>query len=495
MRKLIFLFCLILVAFLGQRYFAYKTLGIREIPLTTDILDEKNYIWAAKSFLQTGIPTAWSNLDAYGRQVRKDFELDGLSIKYQDEAPSLKNIKKFDYPVVTVKEADVGKGPEQLLIVQPFFDHSFVAGLVYGLKTPNNVNSLSDVQPEQYRLVAAYVALATSLFLFILAYLLYGNWAAIITFIIYSTVSVYLLVSRYALIENLLVPLTLLSLIFLVLSKQEWIKKASQKKILWILAGISAGLALTTKELGLAAIIAGFLILLAYKNSWKESLYFLIPAFVFGSFFYLYALFVSPRLFFDIFINQANRGFFGPLNFIYSFYRPHFAGFPLEGWWVFGFIALLFLVRQFEQHRELIISFLSYLVIFLFFGGLNHPWYSLVFVPFMVISSAVFIKEMLFKPTAIKLIIFFLFPFSSTLYWGYNVFHQYLTNVITYRASIFIFLALMILSVLKKKIPWSGIVVTLILLVILWKVYQWNLYGFTYLIANWGKLNEKSGFF
>ncbi|MCJ7786961.1 hypothetical protein MUP06_01980, partial [Patescibacteria group bacterium] len=78
-----------------------------------------------------------------------------------------------------------------------------------------------------------------------------------------------------------------------------------------------------------------------------------------------------------------------------------------------------------------------------------------------------------------------------TLYWGYNVFHQHLTNVIIYRASILIFLFLIILSFLKKKRPWLGIVITLILIAVLFKTYQWNLYGFTYLIANWGKLPEQ----
>jgi len=256
------------------------------------------------------------------------------------------------------------------------------------------------------------------------------------------------------------------------------------------LSGISAGLALTTKELGAAALIAGVLLLLSYKISWKNIIYFLAPAIIIGSLFYLYALAISPKLFLDIFVNQANRGFFGPLNFIYAFYRPRFAGFPLEGYWIFGFVSLFFLTQELEKHREVIIGFLSYLLIFLLFGGLNYPWYSLIFVPFIVIASAIFIKELLLNPSIIRIIVFFLFPFSSSLYWGHCVFRQPSSNVLVYRIFVLAFLFLIALSSLKKKIPGLRIVVTLALLVILWKMYQWNHYGFEYLIANWGKLPD-----
>jgi len=492
-KKIIFLLSLILVIFLSNRYLAYRQLGYREIPETTDILDEKNYIWAAKSFLQTGIPTAWSTLDAYKNNERKgDVEIEGLSINVEGEKPSLSNISKFDYPVAAVVEMDVGKGEEQILFVQPFIDHSFVSGLVFGSNTPNNISSFVDVKPDQYRLMAIYVSILTGLLLFILTYLIDNNLlTAILAFLIYSTVNVYLLVSRYALIENLLIPLTLASLVFLVLVRQKWVTQTYQKRFLWVLSGMSAGLALTTKELGVATVIAGVLILLGDKISRRNILFFFIPALIIGSLFYLYALVVSPRLFFDAFINQVSRGFFGPLNSIYAFYRPHFAGFPLEGWWPFGFICLLFLAEKFQKNREIIIGFLSYLFVFLFFGGLNYPWYSLIFVPFIVIASAIFIKEMLFSPTILKLIIFFLFPFSSSLYWGRHVFHQQSSNILVYRLFIIFFLILIIFTSLKKKIPGIKILITLMLLLILWKMCQWNLYGFTYLIANWGDLPQE----
>ena len=491
MKNKLFFLSLVLVLFLSWQYLPRKTLGLAEIPKATDILDEKNYVWAAKSFWQTGIPTAWSNLDAYkvGIEGRKGIGFEDLSITFQGEKPSLKNREKFDYPVAAVEEIDVGKGKEQILFVQPFFDHSFLAGLVYGLKTPNNISSFVEVRSEDYRLMAVYVSLLSGLLLFLLTFLLYGHpMTALLAFLIYSTVGVYLLVSRYALIENILVPLTLLSLVFLALSKQPWVKKDYQKKIFWVLGGIGAGLALTTKEMGVAVLIAGVLIMLSRKIPWKNLLYFFLPAVIVGSLFYLYAFWLEPKLFSEIFFNQVNRGFFGPLNFLYAFYRPHFAGFPLEGWWIFGFLALLFLAKEFEKNREIILAFLSFLFVFVFFGGLNYPWYSLIFIPFLVIASAVFLKELIFKPTIAKIIVFFLLPFSSTLYWGHNVFHKMGVNVLVYRLFIFVFLGLAILSLFKKKASFLGTIMSLIILMVLWKTYQWNVRGFEYWIANWGKL-------
>ncbi|KPJ70568.1 hypothetical protein AMJ51_01540 [Microgenomates bacterium DG_75] len=491
LNRLIFLLSLVLVLFLSDKYLFHKKLGFEEIPNTTDVLDEMNYVWAGKSFLQTGIPTAWSNLDAYKKNgEKKVIKIKNLSLTYNGEKPSLKNVRKFDYPLVAVAEIDVGKGMEQMLMVQPFIDHSFFSGLIFGLNTPDDIKSFTEVHPEEYREIAIKVSLLTGVLIFLLAYLLYDPLTAIFSFIIYSTVSVYILVSRYALIENLLVPLTLLSLIFIALFKKPWFLKDYQKKILLILGGLSAGLSLAMKEVGIAVVLTGILLLLINKTPFKKILYFLIPAILVGSSFYLYALFIAPRLFLEVLTSNVSRGFFGPLNFIYAFYRPRFAGFPLEGYWPFGFIAILFLTKQLKENIEILIGFLLYLLVFLFWGGLNYPWYPLVFLPFTIIASGLFIRKLLIEPSPLSLIIFFLFPFSSSLHWGHNVFRSFFSNIIFYRIFILGFLVLGIFFFLRKKLPRLKVIAILILLVILWKVYQWNHYGFEYLIANWGELSE-----
>lgn len=489
--QILFLLSSVFVIFCAFKFFAYKKLAYQVIPATTDILDEKNYIWAAKSFLQTGIPTAWSNLEAYGNKARNELQFDGVSIVLKGEKPSVGNIAKFNYPAIVVSQIDVGKGNEHLRFVQPFLDHSFFAGLIYGLTTPTQTKSVTEVRAEEYRLVAIYVSLVTSLLLFFLTYLLDGHpLTAIFSFFIYGTATVYLLSSRYSLIENLLVPQTLFCLLFLVLSKKDWFTKLWQKRLLWVLAGVWAGLALATKELGIALVLAGVFILLNYRVARKNLFWFLLPAVLIGSSFYLYALAVSPKLFIAVFQDQTKRGFFGSLNFLHSFYRPYFSGFPLEGWWPFGFICLAFLAQEFKKHQEILLGFASFLFIFLFFGGLNHPWYWLSFVPFLVMASAVFLKNLVLNPSVLKIFIFFLFPFSSSFYWGRSVFHDSSINLFWYRAFILFFLTLTGFCYLARKLPSLKIVITLILLAILFIVLKWNQQGFTYIIANWGRLPE-----
>lgn len=487
--QVFFFLSLLLIVIFSIKFFPLRKLGYQEIPGTTDILDEKNYIWAAKSFLQTGIPTAWSNLEAYQPlKKRENIGFDGLSLTSKNQKPSFGNRGDFNYPLTAVTEADVGKGKEQILIVQPFFDHSFFSGTIFGLKTPNNLSGFEKVNPEDYRLMAIYVSIFTGFLIFLLSYLLYGPIVSVISFLIYSSVNIYLLVSRYALIENILIPLSLLTILFLTLYKNFFFNRLYQKRLLLILSGISAGLALTTKELGVAVVLAGILILLNYKVSKKEILHFLVPTVFFGSIFYVYALIVSPELFFEIFINQVNRGFFGSLNFIHSFYRPHFNGFPLEGWWAFGFICLTFLISDFKKHLEVAAGFVSYLFIFLFFSGLNHPWYSLTLVPYMVIASGIFIYEMVRELSILKIALFFLFPFSSTFYWGYNVFHDQKVNALVYRVFLLLFLGLITLCFLGKEKRKLRICISVILFLVVFKVFQWNQYAWTYIIANWGKL-------
>jgi len=128
-QKIFFIIFFFLVIFLSKKQFFYRQLGYSSIPFTTDILDEKNYIWAAKSFLQTGIPTAWSNLFTY-KKLTNGGSLVGINIYFEGKRPSFKRIEEIKFPLTAVAEIDVGKGKEHILMVQPFLDHSFLSGVI-----------------------------------------------------------------------------------------------------------------------------------------------------------------------------------------------------------------------------------------------------------------------------------------------------------------------------------------------------------------------------
>lgn len=505
---------LVLLAFFSKKLFYFRWIGHESIPKTTVILDEKNYVAAGYSFRKTGIPTAWSNLNSYTypkeEKTDKVIGFNNVSITVNSQEPNLKNKKLFDYPVFYVTNTDVGKGQESILLVQPFFDHSPLSGVFYSLWTKSIPNHFADFEVADFRKGALFLGVITSLLIFFIAFLLTKNWlVSFFSFFIYSLAPTYVLSSRYALTENFLIPLSLLTLLFLII----WQKYRKNYKWL-ILAGITTGLAISTKESGIFVLIMSLVILIKERLSFKKFLFYLIPSLLIGSSFYLYALYLAPKLWFDIFFNQTGRGFFGPLSFLYSSRQINFEGFPMDGFWLWGLIIVpLFFFRK-EKLSPILIGFLSYLLVFLIFGGLNYPWYYLPFIPFVVLASGYELYLLLTKPNIASLMLFFLLPFSSTMFWGRTVFKTD-NQASFYRFSLILFL-LAFLFFKAKDINWQkykgkfakklkplikvfqfkeGLIFKLTWYVffgiILYFTYIWSGRGIQYIIANWQNLPEK----
>lgn len=507
------LLALVLLAFFSKKLFYFRWIGYELIPPTTNILDEKNYVAAGYSFRKTGIPTAWSNLNSYTvpkeKKEDKVVEFNNISLTVNGQEPNLKNRELFDYPIFYVTNTDVGKGQESILLVQPFLDHSFFSGVFYSLWTKSQPTHFADFAVGEFRQGALFLGVLSGLLIFLCAFLLTKKWlVAFFSFFIWSLAPTYVLASRYALIENMLIPFSLLTLIFLIVFQKY------QKKILWlILAGLATGLALATKESGLFVLLMGIFILIKERFSWKKWLSYLGPSLVIGSSFYLYTLWLAPDLWTELFFNQTGRGFFGPLNFLYSSRQIPFEGFPLDGFWLWGLILIPLSFFRKEKLSPVLIGFLSYLLVFLFFGGLNYPWYYLPFIPFLVLVSGQELYSLLNKPNLVSLLLFFLLPFSTIMYWGWIVFNKE-GQINLYRWSLVIFL-LAFLCFKLKDISWQrykgkfylklkplikilqfkeGIIPKIIWSVffaaILFLTFRLSGRSLQYIIANWGHLPE-----
>jgi len=507
---------LILLGLFSKKLFYFRWIGYESIPETSIILDEKNYVAAGYSFLKTGVPTAWSNLNGYtlpknnhdNKESQRVIDFDNVSITLNDQKPSFKNKEIFDYPLFYVTNTDVGKGQESILLVQPFLDHSPLAGVFYSLWDKNVPNHFADFETADFRKGALFLGIVTSLLIFFTAFLLTKKWlAAFFSFFIYCLAPTYVLSSRYALIENLLIPLSLLTLIFLII----W-QKSKLKNLFLILAGITTGLAILTKETGIFVLIMSLAILIQQRLSFKKILPYLIPSLLIGSIFYLYALLLAPNLYTDLFFNQTGRGFFGPLAFLFSSRQINFEGFPLDGFWLWGLILIpLSFFRKEEKTSWVLIGFISYLLIFLIFGGLNYPWYYLPFIPFVVLISGLEIYNLLFKPNLASLSLFFLLPFSTAMFWGWSVF-QNNGQAGFYRLSLLLFLSAFLIFKAKDT-DWKkykgrfyqkfkllikifqfkeGLIFRLIWYiffgVVLYFTYKWGQRSIQYIIANWSNL-------
>ena len=486
MKKVGVILFLLLLGWLSYRSYYLKDLGMERIPKTTTILDEKDYAWVGYSFRRGGISSGWSMMEgaykkaetisAVGRKGSVDF--DGLSLRIESQRPTLINSRAFGYPITRTIEVDMGKGKEQLTIVQPFLDHSPLAGIIYSLKIPP-IKSVEDIKVGDYRSVAVSVALLSGIIIALIAWVLSSSkWVSLFSLVIYSSSSIFVLGSRYALIENIMIPLFGASWLCLLLYKkyQGWG---------WLLlsAGL-AGLTLLTKESGIFAIIAGVLVLIEAKSSKKGLIWFGLISLGIGSLYYLYAWWLSPELARQLFLGQSGRSFFGSLNFLAALPMPKFDHFPLDGYWLWGWAGMLLLGRL-KKYRSLLIYCGSYLVIMLLMGGANYPWYYLPFAPFLAIGGGALLERVVFRPTWQSLLAFLVLPLSTSFYWGFMVYRQNLSALTTYRLLLLFLISGGILIGKKKGTRglWS-----LGILLLIYQLYKWNIQGVEYIIGNWEKL-------
>ena len=189
-----------------------RYIGYENIPSTTDIYDELNYVHAGYSFRQTGIPTAWSNLDSYRKSTEKTnwiADFDGINMVINGKVSNLQNVEKNNYPVSVVKEIDRGKGQEHTFFVQPFLDHPILGGLIYSLGVKEKYKSFEQFKSEEYRSVALTTSFISGFLIFILTLLLTNKvLPSFFAFTIFSIAPSFILSSRYALLENILIPIS-----------------------------------------------------------------------------------------------------------------------------------------------------------------------------------------------------------------------------------------------------------------------------------------------
>lgn len=484
-----FFFFAILLFLLSKAFSYQRWLGFDQIPKPT-IFDERDYAYAGYTFRKTGIPTAWSTMDVYKildvKYPINNRDFDGLSITFDNKTPSFSNRELFNYPKTHVIELDVGKGKEQIRLVQPFLDHPIFGSYIFSLGIKNNPQFFDQIRVEDFRQVSVYVSIVTAVLLFLFSYLLYGNFViSLFAFIIYSTIPTFILSSRYALLENLLIPFYLLSLSFLLLYQ-----KLKNKPLSWLfllLSGVSTGLAFLTKEAGIFILFASILFLFKNKLPPKKYLLILLPFTLITLIYYSYAFLLSPELLSKLLFDQANRGFFGPLNFLFSITMLRFEDFPIDSYWLWGAVSLLIIVlRNPKVHQVLSTSFVSFLVVYLILGGLNYPWYILPFLPIFITAAAYELYHLFTSPTIVSLSSLFLLAFPSSFYWGYMVHNEGTNTVSVYRLFLLFYISITILIHTKYiQNKYFKLIWPLIFLAIIYQMNKWNLQSFQYMISNW----------
>lgn len=504
------LFAVLLLILLIQGH-SIRSISYDQVPENYNLLDERTNVWHGLSIRDSGVPAAWSDLRAYWEKWPKNvteikgtsggINLKGFNIALDDQKPSFFPKRNFPQLKILTVEYDFGgiTGKRHTSIVQPYLDHPPFGALVLSSLVPGKVTNMYNLTPNDFRKTSLWLADISAILIFVFALQLTKNpFIALISTIVYETVPTFLLTSRLALLENVLIPVNLLMLnilIFAINKKGQW--KENTFKFFLIIAGIIAGLAFLTKTTGVSVIVSGIIILLFEKENWKRILFFAIPAAVVSSIYFIWGFILSPNIFPKILLEQSTeRIFVGSLSFIQQLFKYGMTSFPVDGWWIGGFLTMLFLQFN-KQTIPLIISIITLAFVIPFTGASQFPWYFIPFIPFACVSIGLFFWNLFRNPKFLHVLILFFVFFSSSYFWAIGVwgaspdFKNHQQQFLIYKIFLVLFFSLGTLAhfyhqkSLTFRIFWFIIMGILFILLI-----QWNFKSIFYILSHWTHLIE-----
>ena len=400
----------------------------RTIPRHGATFDEFAWTWLGINLIQTGVPVSWSPHPQY-KQVKE--------IKYQGAA---------------------------FLIVRPYLEHPPLFGLVSGsFAILNGAKNMYDVTLAKIRPLALILGGFSIIMIFLLTNEIYGRETALVASLLYATIPTLVIGSRIVQNENFLIPSWLLSLYLITKYLKTGNKRLrntaaavagflSLAKVPWLVVGLSLSM------------------ILSFKNKWRDAFVVGIITIAIFSLFIVYGIYFDKELFLNLWKLQLARYDITFSGFSSIFINPLLVDrFYLDGWIFFGWFSIFLLLGNIKKNFIIIIPFIAYLIIYIFAipNEPAHGWYRYPFYPFLIISTAVILKEELKKVSLIS-VVFLLFVglllLSNT--WE-NLFGFSYT---VYRLFI-IFATLPIIFVLwrniKSRVPFLIIVLWLLLFLLL----------------------------
>lgn len=503
--QLILLISIIGLAFLIKTSHAIRSIGYDQVPENYTVLDERTNVWHGLSIRDTGVPAAWSDLRSYWEKWPKEvtnlktnsggLTLRNFNIAINGEKPKLFPVRNFPQLTIYTTQYDFGTGKQYLSIVQPYLDHPPFGALILSSMVSNRVTDTRSLTPQDFRRTSLYLADLTTILIFILAIQITKNpLIGFISAAVYETVPTYILTSRLALLENVLIPMQLISLNLLLFA----VKRKTQNKYfisLLILSGIFSGLAFLSKTTGIAVLISGVIILLCQKIQIKKIVFFALPSLLISSIYFIWGILLSPQIFPKIVLEQSTqRIFVGALGIFQQFFKYGMMSFPIDGWWTGGFLTMLFWKLN-KNTLPVIVSIITLLFIIPLTGASSFAWYFIPFIPFAALSTGYFLWDWATKPKFFHSLIAFFVFFSSSYFWAYGVyganpnFTNHQQQFFLYKIFICLFFTLALAAYFlhqKSKIftiMWFGGVMILILF-----LFRMNFKSFFYIISHWTHL-------
>lgn len=201
------------------------------LPPFGETKDEFMYPWAGMTWMQTGTPMSWSYFPSYP------------------------------------KGTDVKLWGETFRLVSPWVEKPPLYSLLTGqVMLLSGAQTLSDVRFTTLRLIPIFLSLITIIVLGLTVRQVTNEAVALISSLLYAVTPTIVMANRLSLTENLLTPLTLLTLYI-------YVKPAQGKFSLFkpFILGLGCALTLLTKNVSIALPIS-LIILMCGKREWKPAL-------------------------------------------------------------------------------------------------------------------------------------------------------------------------------------------------------------------------------
>ena len=346
--------------------------------------DEYAWTWLGINLIQNHVPESWSPLPGY---------TDKKHVVYQKA---------------------------NFVLVKPYLEHPPLFGLVAeGYAFLSGAKGMFDVNVQNIRGLALILGVLSIFMVYIFAAEVYDYKIGLLASLVYATVPTIVVGSRLVENENFFIPFFLLALYLISLylkSYNPWLRN---------LAAVVCGLLSLAKVPWLAgalAIVLIFFYLRKYMDAGKF-LAVVIPMFLLYP---LYAMHFNSQLFFHLFSFQFQR-YDLTFNSIFAlFTSPYLVDrFTVDGWIYFGWFAVFLLgIKDFKKNFMVLLPFLAYFAVFVFAipNEPQHGWYRYPFYPFLVISTALFLKEY-FNKNYLLTFLFLIFTGLSMLQlsWGQSL--------------------------------------------------------------------------
>ncbi len=314
--------------------------------------DEYTYTFMGMSLLKTGVPTTWSNFQAYEKYgKRQNLTIDNIY-----------------FPLVT-----------------PYFDHPPLNGILTGgWALLRGEDTFQKVTTSTIRQVPIFLSVISALLLYFIAKKFFDTKTALWSILIYSTSTIIVMQTRFVFAENLITPLFLGALlIFYNLKKNPKLWKV-------ILMGILSGLAFWAKELGVAVFLSILTLQILEKWSLKQILIFsAVSVFIF-LLYPLYGYYYNWNLFYAVVFTQGAREI-GPNTLNTLFFDPIIVNKQyFDGWYLFGFVSYFSSFLDLERYKKILVpaSIYFFLMLFSLTSHGEMGWYMLPMFPFFCILSA-----------------------------------------------------------------------------------------------------------